>query len=407
MSSRQSASAKSLRPFTVDHFRAYSRNLVLDNRDYWEPQDFQLEVVEDLFALNPEVWLVVPEGNGKTTLMAGIALYHGDYTQDAMVVIGASSRDQCEVLHNQAGGFVRRTPGLKRRFRVFDGYRRITCLRTAGRIQVFAADDRTGDGVIPTLALLDELHRHRDLRLYRTWRGKLEKRNGQLAAISTGGEPDSEFEDIRERLKQGITKISANGCHVRAAGGGMVLHDWAVPTDGDCEDMKQVVQANPLHSITVERLEAKRASPTMSFSHWRRFVCNQAVRGNDSAIQEPEWDEAKSAEEIPEGEPVAVGIDFGWKWDTTALVPMYSPQPTERLLGPAEILVPPRDGTSLHPSEPQEAFDRINARNPVTMVVLDPNAGGEQFAAWLEDERGIHPDSIISHSQATGPMCLA
>jgi hypothetical protein len=45
---------------------------------------------------------------------------------------------------------------------VFEGYRRIKCLRSGGRIQVFAADDRTGDGVF-TLALLDELHRHRDL----------------------------------------------------------------------------------------------------------------------------------------------------------------------------------------------------------------------------------------------------
>jgi hypothetical protein len=32
-----------------------------------------------------------PEGNGKTTLLAAIALYHGDYTPSAFVPIGASS----------------------------------------------------------------------------------------------------------------------------------------------------------------------------------------------------------------------------------------------------------------------------------------------------------------------------
>jgi phage terminase large subunit-like protein len=57
-----------------------------------------------------------------------------------------------------------------------------------GRLQVFAADDRTGDGIIPGgIALVDELHRHRDLRLYRVWVGKLVKRGAQIVTISTAG----------------------------------------------------------------------------------------------------------------------------------------------------------------------------------------------------------------------------
>ena len=204
-------------PFTVEHFEAYARELILDNLEHWEPEPFQLAFVADLFAGFPECWLVVPEGNGKTTLLAGVALYHADYRPGATVPIGASSRDQCEVLHNQAGGFVRRTPGFRQRFRVYNGYRRIVGQRMESRIQVYAADDRTGDGVIPTLSLLDELHRHRDLRLYRTWRGKLDKREGQLVAISTAGEPGGEFETIRATHRDTAGEITRRGVSHPAA----------------------------------------------------------------------------------------------------------------------------------------------------------------------------------------------
>jgi len=66
--------------------------MVLDSGKPWKPEAFQLEFAEDLFAGTRENWLVVPEGNGKTTLLSGLALYHGDYTQDAMVTMAASSR---------------------------------------------------------------------------------------------------------------------------------------------------------------------------------------------------------------------------------------------------------------------------------------------------------------------------
>ncbi len=174
-------------PFTLEHFRAYCKRLKLDNGQPFILEPFQEALATDLFAGISENWWILPEGSGKTTFLAAIGLYHGDYTETAMVPIGASSREQAEILFRQMEGFIARTRGLKERFRAYDGYRRVKCYRTGGRIQVYAADDRTGDGIIPTLALIDELHRHRDLRLYRVWRGKLEKRGGQLVTISTAG----------------------------------------------------------------------------------------------------------------------------------------------------------------------------------------------------------------------------
>ena len=395
-------------PFTLEHFTAYCHNLILDDGTNWEPQDFQLAFAEDLFnADNREVWLVVPEGNGKTTLLAGIALYHGDYTPDAMVPIGASSRDQCEVLHNQAAGFVKRTPGMDKRFRVYNGYRKITCLRTGGVIQVFAADDRTGDGVIPTLPMLDELHRHRDFRLYRTWRGKLDKRNGKLAAISTAGEPGSEFEDIRLKHRQTAIDIAKDDSHVRAAGGGMVLHDWAVTDPKHVEDMDAVEAANPLPSITAKTLRAKRDSPTMSLTHWKRFVCNIATRITGDGIAPEEWDALAETKLKVDKTAWSIGfLDLGWKIDTTAMGILSWESSERRVIAAIKVFKPPVKEADIVPGlvALQKEF------RPVGWA-YDPNAGGQQMVEMLDSGRHPAQDDtefqFLEHSQDNAPMSLA
>lgn len=394
---------KPLKPFTVDHFRHYARLLVLDSGANWEPEPFQLDFVADLFSGVPESWLIVPEGNGKTTLISGIALYHGDYTTDASVLMAASSRDQCGLLFGQAAGFVARTPGLqydnasgKGRFRVFEGYRRITCVRTNGRIQVFAADDRTGDGVIPTLALLDELHRHKNLRLYRTWRGKLDKRNGQLVAISTAGEPGSEFETTRERARTESpnTKSLKGGRYLRCRSDLMVLHDHALREGDNPEDLKVVKQANPFSGVTATTLKRKRAAPSMTIGHWRRFVCNLATRTEAAAIGEEEWRSRETEEKPRRGDSCDAGLDLGWRWDTTAIVPLFTKE-WGHLIGRARIITPQRDGNSLRPEVIYDAFEELNDEHPIARVVMDITAG-EEVAAWLERELGVE---VIEHSQ--------
>ena len=93
-------------------------------------------------------------------------------------------------------------------FECFDAYRQIQLRKagrtkrgeTVGQIEVHAADAGTADGVIPfPFAFVDELHRHKDLALHRTWAGKLTKRGGQLIVISTAGEPGHDFEVTREQ----------------------------------------------------------------------------------------------------------------------------------------------------------------------------------------------------------------
>ena len=402
-----------LEPFTLEHFRLWAEGLVLDNGDPWVLEPFQEWFLEDLFSGVREVWLVVPEGNTKTTTLGGVALYHCEFRPLAMVPVAASAREQTEIMYRQAEGFVLRSPGLhepvrsaiqaakgKRktevpRFTCLEGYRRINHVG-GGRIQFMAADDRTGDGVIPTLALLEELHRHRTLALYRTWRGKLLKRGGQLAVISTAGEPGGEFEEAREQIRQSASEADRDGSYSRFVSGGVVLHDWSVPEDGDVEDLRVVKAANPFSGITVDLLREKFEAPTFHMGHWRRFVCNLPTRSDNAAIQEKEWADAATGMEIPVGERVWAGLDVGWKWDTTALVPLWVRDDHFRLFGRAKVLVPPRDGSSLDPNLVEKALIDLHQRNPVDTLVMDMSRA-EQLASWAEIELGCR---VIDRSQS-------
>ena len=371
----------------VTRFRVWASELVLDNGQPWLLEPWQEAFAADVFAGFTECWLLVPEGNGKTTLVAGLALYHCEHTADAWVPVGAASRDQARIIYRQAAGFVRRTPRLSGLFRCYEGYRRIQHVDNGARIDVFAADQRTSDGVIPTLCLVDEPHRQRDLGLYLTWSGKLDKRGGQIIAISTAGEPGSEFEETRERMRQQADDVQRRGGFGRFASETSVLHEWALEEGSDPDDMAAVKAANPFSGVTPETLRRKRERPTMTRQHWLRYVCNVPTRSEHAAIGEAEWHDAMTTDRIPAGVPVWVGLDVAWKWDTTAIVPLWFRDEHYRLLGDASILVPPRDGTSLDPDEVERALIELHARNPIHTVVMD-SSRAEQLGSWIGSELG-------------------
>jgi phage terminase large subunit-like protein len=227
--------------------------------------------------------------------------------------------------------------------------------------------------------------------------GEVGERGGQIVTISTAGEPGSEFEATREMIRQSATKSRRRGrTFLRAEQAELVLHEWAVPEDGDVEDLDLVAEANPFSGVTVDSLGRKRSSPTMTLAHWRRFCCNLPTRSVSSAITEAEWYAAAVDDEIPEGEPVWLGVDLAFKWDTTALVPLYWRDDSFRLLGDAVILEPPRDGNSLDPHLIEDAILRIHERNPIHTCVVD-RSKAEQLAKWIAEETGA---TVVERAQS-------
>jgi len=114
-----------------------------------------------------------------------------------------------------------------------------------------------------------------------------------------------------------------------------------------------------------------------------------------AAIMEAEWDGQRTSRRIPEGEPIGAGLDVAWKWDTTALVPLWVESDHFRLFGEATILEPPRDGSSLDPMLVEKAILDLHKRNPLHTVVMDTTRA-EQLAQWIADTTGAR---VIDRSQ--------
>jgi phage terminase large subunit-like protein len=363
---------KPLAVFSVDHFRKYARRLVLDSGERWDPEDWQLDVVRDIFGPTQQVWLIVPQGNGKTTLMGGVALYHADFTPSPWVPLGAASAKQARILYTRAEEFIHRTPKLLERFKPQSGYLRILSRVNGGwGIQVYAADKDTGEGIIPTLCLVDEPHAQKDLGLYRTWRGKCRKRGATIVAISTAGEPGTDFEETRDKIRDESPKREELGpCRIRVAGPRIVMHEFKVPSPLSARDLDLVKAANPL--VPREELAELLSDPTLDYGEdWLRKTCNIPARSSKAAISDADWAAARVMMQIPEGEPVWVGADFAWSQDTTAFVPLWWRDSEFRLLGPASILEPPGNGDMLDPQDVWDALQAIHERNPIEAIAAD------------------------------------
>jgi phage terminase large subunit-like protein len=412
-------------PFTLPHFRAWASDLILDTGDSWHPEPFQEEFAADLFSGIPECWLIVPEGNGKTTLLAGLALYHCEFRPFAVVPVAAASREQAEIMYRQAEGFVLRSPRLhapvfssiqaakgKRktdvpRFLCLEGYRRINH-HSGGRIQVFAADDRTGDGLIPTLGIIDEPHRQHDLSLYRTWAGKLLKRGGQIAAISTRGEPMTDFEETLERIRAAADERLQVGSHLRASSKRVVLHEFALADGAAPEDMVAVKAANPFSGITVGQLGEKFSSPTMTMHHWLRFVCNRPNESEDAWLG-PDgarlWGMLEQPYELQPGGPVWIGVDAALKHDTTAVVTMQQRMDDGRFHAVCRLFVP-TEGRPTDITDVMQHIREVAGRYDVEGVSYDPRYF--DIAAKLLSDEGVPmfevPQSVDRMTTACGSL---
>lgn len=381
--------------------------MVLDTGDYWVPELFQDEIVEDIFSGVPEMMVVIPEGNAKTTLLGGVNLYFADFKPTANCLVAAASREQAEILFSQAAGLVYRSPGFDQRFRVFEGYRRIVAHRSRGKVQVKAADDRTGDGAIFDLATIDEPHRARDLSLWRTWRGKVDKRGGQILGISTAGEPGSEFEETRAAMHRSATDSVTTGRHTRSASPDALIHDWRLSATDDPDDMRVVKLANPLSTITEETLARKRRAPSMTLPHWSRFSCNIPTRQAGMWLDERTgWDLGGSpAHVILAGASVVLAYDPAYTFDTAALVAL---QPTGDWQGramPVEIFKPEeQDGGTIPNWKVKEAILAACQRWRVNMVGYDYMRGFVEAAEELEHEHDLTMVRVPMSSAIWAPL---
>ena len=373
----------------LDTFGRFCGALTLESGAPMVLEPFQHDMLRDFFEGTVETLILIPKKNGKSTLLSAIALFHLITTQDAECVIGAASRDQATILYDQAAGFVRRSEGLAQRVKVKRGYREIQSLRDSGRIRVLAADVDTADGVIPTLALVDELHRHKSAGLYGVFRDGLGPRSGRMITISTAG--DSESSPLGRMRSQAyrLRDFSRDGFRItaRSDDGGYVMHEWSLGRDDNVDDLALVKQVNPASWQTLELLRARHDSPSMLSWQWARFACGLWMASETWWITGEQWHSAaRHGERIMPGDRITLGFDGSRVGDATALVGCRL---ADGLVQPLAVWEAPDGGREgewrVHSGQVDAAIARTYENYDVIRGYYDPPLWQSEIEAWMRE----------------------
>lgn len=126
--------------------------------------------------------VIVGQGNGKSTLISGLAAetLTKDGERGAEIYTLANSKDQAKIVFGECSAAIKASPALSKHIKVTrDGI-----FYGASKIVALASDSKTLDGLNVHVAIFDEIHEFRDYKLINTIKGKTKKRKQPLIFIS-------------------------------------------------------------------------------------------------------------------------------------------------------------------------------------------------------------------------------
>ncbi|MDC3414279.1 terminase large subunit domain-containing protein [Terrihalobacillus insolitus] len=102
-------------------------------------------------------YLEVPKKNGKTSLIAGIALYHLICDgAGGQIYACAADRQQAELVYRAACGMIEQDPELESILKVLDSKKEIINKETGTTMKVLSAEAYTKHGINPTVVIFDK-----------------------------------------------------------------------------------------------------------------------------------------------------------------------------------------------------------------------------------------------------------
>ena len=130
----------------------------------------------------------VSRKNGKTTLAAALGLFSliADGEPASSVIMAANSRDQAHIDFDAASAFARQLDPRKKSLKVLRN--EIVFQKNNASLRVISADASTGDGLNPSMVILDELHEAVDSKLFDVLRsGQGFREQPLMLSITTAG----------------------------------------------------------------------------------------------------------------------------------------------------------------------------------------------------------------------------
>jgi len=313
----------------------------------FDPLDYQAELIlRPLFGWVRSVgglrrfqkaFVEIPKKNGKTQLIAGLALYMllCDNEPGAEVYVAAADREQARILFSAATAMVEADPRLAKRCIVYRN-RIVRADDPNAFFQVLSADAAGKHGPNIHCLIIDELHAQPDRELFETLtRGVISRRQPLILLITTAGDDDesicAEEYDYAKRVLSGTITDERHLPVIFEAG---VKEDWSDPA--------VLERVNPgvgttikLETLIANAQEAR--NEPRKLNDFLRYHTNRWTNQATAWIPIDWWDACKSDVEINDAElialPCGAGLDLSQKWDLAAFVVAF-----RRYLKQAETL---------------------------------------------------------------------
>lgn len=189
----------------------------------------------------------VSRKNGKTTLAAALGLFSliADGEPASSVIMAANSREQAHIDFDAASAFARQLDPRKKSLKVLRN--EIVFQKNNASLKVISADASTGDGLNPSMVILDELHEAVDSKLFDVLRsGQGFREQPLMLSITTAGFRIggfcNQYEDYCKEILMG-QKVDDT----------LFALLYTLDDGDDWTDESNFIKSNPNLGITVKR----------------------------------------------------------------------------------------------------------------------------------------------------------
>jgi phage terminase large subunit-like protein len=243
-----------------------------------------------------------PRGNGKTGLVAGLALCHllGPEAEARGEVDSASiDRPMASIIFNEMAAMILEVPSFTARVNIQRFHKRIEVLWGAGSGSVYealSADARRGHGLAPSLWIYDELAQARDGELLSNLRTAMGKRARSLGLVISTQAPDDDH-PLSRLIDDGLSGVDPT----------IVVDLTAAPPEADPYAEETIRAVNPALGIFLdEKIVFAEAAQAKRVPLWgatfRNRRLNQRVAAEGRWLALDAWDSC--------GDPVRKDHDF-------------------------------------------------------------------------------------------------
>ena len=255
--------------------------------------------------------------NGKTTLLAGLALVHLVGPQaipNGEIYSAANDREQAAQVFKIAAQIVRAEPELAPLLRIVDSTKTILNYRNGSVYKAISSEAGTKHGLNPTVVIFDELAQAKSRQLYDVLDTSMGAREQPLfLTISTQSNDPEHI--LSKLIDDGLNALDPT----------TICHLYAVPEN--CEnvfDESVWKEANPALDVfrdlkDFRALAAKAERMPSEESKFRNLYLNQRVSPTSSLIPRREWEACAADVKFNDGEAVYLALDLSSVNDLTAL----------------------------------------------------------------------------------------